>query len=504
MELRKREYSALEKVIFAITAVFLAVMLAAYVYWLFTTPFSSAVSVILSAAALLFFSFIGAKAIKDVFYAWRGEPEVDLTEGLGKRSLRQGSRHPILKLFLALLLSRIVVFVVAYIVLLLEKGYEGALLDTLSLWLKGDAPHYMGIADNWYVTEGDPRFHIVFFPLYPILVRFLNYIVQNTFVSGLFISCMSTVIAGMLLYELALLDLDRAAAKRAVKFQMLLPAAFLLNAPMSDGLFLLLSIACMLLARKKKYVLAAALGGLAAFTRVLGVVLLVPVAIELIGDAVRLKKKNGNVLMYALPRAVSQLLIPMGFLFYLLVNHNVTGDAFTFMTYQREHWNQEMGWFFHTISYQTEYFFTKFGSDNASAFGLWLPNLLVQFLSLIVMLLVSQKRVRRYEKPRKRRIYSDTVVEGQGVQDGPKMQIRLKQPYALRPSYMAYFLAYYFASMGATWLLSAPRYLTCCFPLSIALAALGDRRGKTLCMYGALLIMQVLYLIAYVKGWPVY
>ena len=44
------------------------------------------------------------------------------------------------------------------------NGRQGGFLPALSLWLKGDAPHYLGIADNWYVTTGDARFHIVFFP----------------------------------------------------------------------------------------------------------------------------------------------------------------------------------------------------------------------------------------------------------------------------------------------------------------------------------------------------
>ena len=79
-----------------------------------------------------------------------------------------------------------------------------------------------------------------------------------------------------------------------------------------------------------------------------------------------------------------------------------------------------------------------------------------------------------------------------------------RQPYAIRASYLAYFMVYYAASMGATWLLSAPRYLTCCFPLAIALASRARPRGVTLLLYAAFAAAQLAYLWAYVNGWPVY
>ena len=74
--------------------------------------------------------------------------------------------------------------------------------------------------------------------------------------------------SGYLLYELALLDTDRRTALRAVKYLCILPATCLFCAPMSDSLFLFLTLACVYLARKKWYVFSAILGFFAAFTRV--------------------------------------------------------------------------------------------------------------------------------------------------------------------------------------------------------------------------------------------
>ena len=47
-------------------------------------------------------------------------------------------------------------------------GFFEAFAHKLRPW---DADHYLGIIENWYVAEGDPRLHIVFLPLYPALAR---------------------------------------------------------------------------------------------------------------------------------------------------------------------------------------------------------------------------------------------------------------------------------------------------------------------------------------------
>ena len=94
---------------------------------------------------------------------------------------------------------------------------------------------------------------------------------------------------------------------------------------------------------KKRYFFACLLGGLAAFTRVLGVLLLLPVVIELWGEAARIQAQGGKGLRYFLVRAAALLLIPLGLGGYLYVNYAVTGNAFTFLIYQRDHWSQGYG-----------------------------------------------------------------------------------------------------------------------------------------------------------------
>lgn len=463
----------------------LGVCLIAFALWIFTTntPLTGA-SALAGGVCCALFGLTAYYSVPGVFRFFAGEPEADAAAGLGKRSLYPARRHPWLKMLLLLLAVRVGILLLAYLIELLLHGYSGGLIDRLWLWNKGDAPHYMGIAQNWYVTERDPRFHIVFFPLYPVVVRLIKGLFLEPLYAGLIVNVICAALCGYFLYELALLDMDRAGAKRVVRYLYLLPAAFLLAAPMSDALFLMLSIACAWLLRKKHFVFACVIGGLAAFTRVLGILLAALILMEMLSETLREKKTLAIITAKDVWRQVGRyaalLLVPFGLLLYLYINYAVTGNALQFLIYQKEHWGQGVGLFFSTAAYQTDYLLKNWGSDNAAAFGLWLPNLLY-LLGSLGLYLYAVLRGRRKKS------------EGTAL-----------RPYAVRPSYTVYFLLYYAVAMGATWLLSAPRYLTCAFPLAFALeGCFKTPRARALAAV-LFIALQLLYLAAYVAGWPVY
>ena len=74
----------------------------------------------------------------------------------------------------------------------------------------------------------------------------------------------------------------------------------------------------------------------------------------------------------------------------------------------------------------------------------------------------------------------------------------------MRASYTAWFIAYYFVAIGATWLLSAPRYLIALLPvpLSVSMAAGTTARDGVITAVSALL--AILYLYAFVMRWQVW
>ena len=159
------------------------------------------------------------------------------------------------------------------------------------------------------------------------------------------------------------------------------------------------------------------------------------------------------------------LIIPIGLAAYCLVNYTVSGDAFKFMQYQREHWNQQLGWFFNTAAYQTENAIYSVSGNGVNFFGLWLPNLLAQVLSLVLMLFAVK---------------------------------------TLRSSYTAYFLAYFIVAVGATWLLSAPRYLAAAFTVPTALAVITHDRRVDWCLTTLSVLAGAVYLCEFVLRWQVW
>ncbi|MEG1893799.1 MAG: glycosyltransferase family 39 protein [Clostridia bacterium] len=398
-------------------------------------------------------------------FAYGEDPSPDML--LGPRSLRRSFRHPWLQIALLVLLSRVAVLIVAYALSSAINGYSGGILDTMrGIWVRSDANSYLGIAQNWYVADGDPRFHIVFLPFYPIVIRAISFITGNIFAAAIITSCLCAAAAGVFFYELAALSLSRDDALRAVKYLFVLPAAFFFCAPMTESLFILLSAATLYFAQKKHILVACILAAFAAFTRSVGALLALPIAIECVNELCRrhraAEKSGSKICVYI----ACLCIVPLGLIAYLGVNYAVTGDAFKFMQYQHEHWSQGLGLFWDTAAYQLDYLRTAIADGNMrTLWGLFFPNLLCSFGALAIVAAAAKR---------------------------------------LRPSHTAYFLAYYVFSIGATWLLSAPRYLTAALPLALALPMLIRGRFADIAATTLLVALQIGYLAMFVAGYPVY
>ena len=469
-EARNRPF--IKRVLF--TTVPLLLLFVAYAVWLLTGVPVELPAQIAAGAVTFLFALLGVRFIPQWMDAWSRKPWQPQRLPDGKRSGRRDKLHPFFKIVFALALFRLLIIVSAYAMLHAETGYSGGLSDTLDLWnrLGTDGRHYLNIAKNWYVPTGDDRLLIVFLPFYPILVRAFSYVFQSYLASGLFVSNACCVLAGYVFYELALIDMDRRSALRSLKFLCLLPAFFLLGAPLSDSLFLLLSVSCVYFMRKDRYVLCGLMGMLASFTRMPGLLLVAPVCFELVGKIIREApvhrgQSRREWLHDIVLRCCCVLIIPMGFVAYLVVNRMVTGEATMFLTYQRDHWHQQMGWFFATVATQVKSLVSAAGPEgNAEMlWGLWLPNLLYLFASLGVVTAAQKK---------------------------------------LRASNVAYFILYYIVCMGATWLLSAPRYLTACYPLALSMGALTQKRWANILATCLCIALQAVYLLFYVNQWYVY
>lgn len=139
------------------------------------------------------------------------------------------------------------------------------------LWFWGgfDGVHYLNISEKGYeygLTQA-------FFPLYPLLIRWLN-IFDNRLITGLIISHLSLI--GFLYYfvKLGRLDFTKETVNWAGILLLVYPASFFLFGVYTESLFLLLAAGCFYLVRRKHWGGAAALAGLASATRLVGIFLL--------------------------------------------------------------------------------------------------------------------------------------------------------------------------------------------------------------------------------------
>ncbi len=208
--------------------------------------------------------------------------------------------------------------------------------DVLAVWNRWDAPHYLDLARYGYESEGERRLFIVFFPLYPWLVRVVAWGVGDFLVAAFIVSGVSSVAAGLLLFRLVRLDAPEDVARRAVLALFLFPTGYFLHIGYTESLFLALTLGAFLAARKGRWGIAGALGGLAGLTRLNGLLLFPALAAEAYDRYRRLGR---------LPAGCAWLVvIPLGTAVYLLLNFWVMGDPLAFVAIQRSHWHKSLGW----------------------------------------------------------------------------------------------------------------------------------------------------------------
>lgn len=149
----------------------------------------------------------------------------------------------------------------------------------LGVWSHWDGEWFLYVAQVGY-KPGEAT--SPFFPLYPVLTRLTAvFFGGNYLVAGVLVSLLASVAAFLLLFELARQDFGELVAARAVLYLAVFPTSFFLAACYSESLFLALALGAFLAARHySNWWLAGLLVGLAALTRNIGILLLIPLGYE--------------------------------------------------------------------------------------------------------------------------------------------------------------------------------------------------------------------------------
>lgn len=89
----------------------------------------------------------------------------------------------------------------------------------LDIWGVWDTGWYLSIVQNGYVADRSfnpdtlGQANYAFFPLYPLLIKGLSFILHYHFISGIVLSNIFLILSGYLLYKLAKQDYDEDIAK---------------------------------------------------------------------------------------------------------------------------------------------------------------------------------------------------------------------------------------------------------------------------------------------------
>ena len=201
----------------------------------------------------------------------------------------------------------------------------------LNYWANWDGAWYSEIATEGYGARTPAS--AAFFPLYPLLIRLGTAIGGGPALWGVGISLLATFFALYCVYRIAEKLFDIRAARAATLALAFFPTAFFLNAVYTEALFLALTAGSFWAVYvRRDLLLAGVFGALAAATRNLGILVLIPLFLEWM----RHRREFGarGMLGLALP--------PLGLAAYAAYLWARFGEALVFVRQQDEYWGREL------------------------------------------------------------------------------------------------------------------------------------------------------------------
>ena len=336
-----------------------------------------------------------------------------------------------------------------------------------------DAPHYLRLAQYGYAHPyHDGRFiFIVFFPLYPYMIRLVNVFVGSYLAAAYVVSFATYLAALCYIYKLVRLDFSESTAWWAVVLISIFPHSFFFGAPHTESLFILTTTMTLYYIRTHKWLFAGIAGAFAAATRLVGVMLIVAAAVEFIMTYELLgKMRKGKWREFfdlVIKKGLFILLMLIGLIIYLAMNWHVTGDPFRFMHYQSTHWFNEFQYFGITMRDQFHRIL-PFMDDIWGPTMLYvaLPNILAFAFTVWMLVYGALKRH--------------------------------------NACYIVYALGYAFISFSPTWLLSGGRYAAALVPCFIFIADYVNRKMHRRIIVPIIFILLLLPILRmYMIGGPV-
>jgi len=144
-------------------------------------------------------------------------------------------------------------------------------------WYRYDTYYYLDIVANGYhagaVTSG-------FHPLHPWLSTLAAKVLGSPIAGLMFVATVAGLCLTVVFYRLARVDVAHDKAWTATALMLCWPVTAAIFVPYTEALYLFIAVSCLLAARRRQFLLAGLLGGLAALTRQHGILLVLPLLWE--------------------------------------------------------------------------------------------------------------------------------------------------------------------------------------------------------------------------------
>lgn len=315
--------------------------------------------------------------------------------------------------------------------------------DITSLQTRWDSFFYIDIASNGYsVRSGENLSNIVFFPLYPFLIKALGFLLGNSYIlAGWIISSVSLIGSAVLLDKFIKRFHREIDPSLAISYLLIFPTALFFNAIYTESLFLLVSLATFYFMKKHDYWLAGFVGFLASLTRVTGVLLILPMLWEIWANR---KSSSFNV-----KNLFAACLMPLGTGLFFLYHYIKFNDLTIFFKVESA-WGRSF-----TLN---EGHLSLF--SNASTANFILDVIFVSFALITIGVAFYKKWT----------------------------------------SYAIYMLATVFVALSTGTLMSIGRYILVLFPMYIILASVKNKNFQKIYSLASVMLLT-LYIILFVNSY---
>lgn len=145
-------------------------------------------------------------------------------------------------------------------------------------WANFDGVHYLTIEQSGY--KGTALIQ-AFFPTYPLISRYLDFLVGNYLVTSLLVSNIALIMAVVLFFLIIKKKFSGQVAWRSLGLLLLFPTSFFFGSVYNESIFLLFVLVSFYAATKKMWFLSGLFAALASATRVVGVVMVPALLLEL-------------------------------------------------------------------------------------------------------------------------------------------------------------------------------------------------------------------------------